>query len=120
MALPELLANWMELATVEEVHPEGAAMLVGALGKSKEYCTQPYQKALMGVLPVLSSSKEYSYSLPDTPVSVSVAVAEIVPWAWRLEAANPAATARARVLETVFIFMLILSSVSNVATTIHL
>ncbi len=80
-------------------------MLVGGEGRSKWPCIQPYQKALISTLPVLLSTNEYSSSLPEVPVSVRVAEAEIVPWAWRLAAANPAATARAKRLEMIFVFI---------------
>jgi len=97
MALPVLLANCTELAKeVEEPQPDGAVMLVGVEGRSKLPCIQPYQKALIATVPVLSRVNEYSNSLPDVPVSVSVAVAERVPWPWRLPTANPPATIRAK------------------------
>ena len=109
MALPELFANWTESAKdVEELQPDGPLMLVGLEGRSKLPLIQPYQKALIGVPPVLSRYNEYSNSLPDVPVSVIVAVAEIVPWAWRLPAANPAATVKTKRLDRVFALMFVI------------
>src|ERR1700678_2719224 len=79
MALPVLLANWMESPSAGPAHPVGAVMLVGIEGRSKWPCIQPYQKALIGLLPVLFRVNKYLYSLPDIPISVSVAVATRVP-----------------------------------------
>src|SRR5271163_1802905 len=82
IAAPELFSNMIESAKeVEEIQPDGSVMLVGVEGRSKLRWTQPYQRALMGTVPVLSKVSEYSNSAPAVPVSVSVAVAKIVPWA---------------------------------------
>jgi hypothetical protein len=52
MALPVLFPNRMDWEDVAEVQPVGAFMLVGTEGRSKVSTIQPYQKALIGLLPV--------------------------------------------------------------------
>jgi hypothetical protein len=89
--------------------PDGWLVIKGFEGRSQRHWIQPYQKALMGTVPVLSSANEYLYTvlapLPEVPVSVIVALAEIVPWAWRLQAANPAAKVKAQRLEIILVFI---------------
>src|SRR5580658_2568572 len=102
MALPVLFPNWMEAPSTEPVQPAGAVMLVVAEGRSKLPWIQPYQKALIGLLPVLFNVNKYLKSAPDFPVSVRVAVAMRVPAAWRPQAAKLPATVRAK---QIFIFI---------------
>jgi hypothetical protein len=59
MALPVLFPNWTESDDVVAVQPVGPAILVGTEGRLKLPWVQPYQKALIGLLPVLVKVNEY-------------------------------------------------------------
>lgn len=59
MALPVLLPNWTEKDDVTAVQPVGPDVLVGTDGRLKLPRVQPYQKALIGLLPVLVRVNEY-------------------------------------------------------------